>query len=188
MLSTARCSAVPMSPPRRVPYWPVRSWAEFRGFDGMAAYCSVPLRAVTYRYPSPRRAPYWPVQTVSAGGFPKARFTLLVWQCSVWHRSLLGVTLSFPLASTLRPHHTASLGSITCCHSLLSLTGIPATVQYCSILSVRLQYLQAPLQQTGNRLGGWCRLLMCTAVGRSDTPFSAMQYSTDGLFIATHRT
>ena len=109
---------------------------------------------------------------MSAGGFPKARFTLLVWQCSVWHRSLLGVTLSFPLASTLRLHHTASLGSITCCHSLPSLTGIPATVQYCSILVCSIAVLAGSFPTSG--------LLPATAVVRKDSRYSKAQYSRAG--------
>ena len=77
---------------------------------------------------------------MSAAGFPKAGFTLAVRRCSVWRRSLLRMTLSFPLASNLRLHRAASLGSITSHHSLLSLTGIPATAQY----------WQTPFQQTEN--------------------------------------
>jgi hypothetical protein len=134
VLSTARCSAVPVSPPRYVPCGtdiPTSPRTVLARTDflvaGMAAYCSVPLRIDI----PPRRAPYWPVQTVSAGGFPKARFTLVIWQCSVWHCSLLGVTLSFPPGKHLA---SASYG-VTWSHHVFSLVAVAHRDScYCPVL------------------------------------------------------
>ena len=167
--------AVPISPPRRAPYWPVRTF-----WSRVCAYCSVPLRIDI----PPRRAPYWPVQTVSAGGFPKARFTLVVWQCSVWHRSLLGLSSwQAPCVCIIRRHLVPSRVVTRCCRSQGFLL-LSSTVQYCLFDCITVQYR---LTNSVTRRTGWCRLLTCTAVGRSDTQHSA-PCCTDGLLTATHRT